>query len=143
MKAIGTILAAGIFASLSAPAHAGRCMAGSRDANGAPRQTPVVVDLDSERRLDPGALPERTSAVMCARRSIVPRPNDIRVLSEWNVAFGIAEEGGRRRNLWISVSAGRVETRVEGGELSAAERAAVEEWRTPANIRFLVERAPR
>lgn len=143
MKAIGTILTAGFLASLSAPAHAERCMAGSRDANGAPRNTPVAVDLDSERRLDLGALPERTSAVMCARRSIVPRPNDIRVLSEWNVAFGIAEEGGRRRNLWISVSAGAVETRVEGGELSAAERAAVEEWRTPANIRFLIERAPR
>lgn len=143
MNAIGLILSAGIIASPSAPAHAERCMAGSRDANGASRYTPVVFDLDSAGRLDSGALPERTSAVMCARRSIVPRPNDIRVLSEWNVGFGIIEEGGRGRVLWISVDAGRVETRVERGELTAAERAAIEAWRTPANIRFLVERAPR
>ena len=143
MKATGIFLAGGIFASLGAPAGAERCMAAFRDANGEPRNAPVVIDLDREGRLDTGALPQGTSAVMCARSSIVPRPNDIRVLSEWNLPFGIAEEGGRRRSLWISVRAGGVEARVEGGELSAAERAALEAWRTPANIRFLVERAPR
>ena len=126
MKAISIFLAGGVFASLGAPAYAERCMAASRDANGEPRNAPVSIDLDREGRLDTGVLPERTSAVMCARSSIVPRPNDIRVLSEWNLPFGIAEEGGRQRSLWISVRAGAVETKVEGGSLSAAERAAIE-----------------
>lgn len=137
MKLLTGMLAAALSASGVSPAQAERCMAASMAANGEPQYTQVVVDLDSETRLNPADLPERTVAVMCLRPSIVPMPNDVRVLSEWRVAFGIAEQGARA--LWISAEAGRIQIRVDDGELNARERAALDEWLVPANVRLLLE----
>lgn len=141
MNSINIFAAATSIAFLASPAYAERCMTASTSADGAPINTPILVDLASETRLDPAALPERTVAVMCPRRSIVPLPNDVRVLREWHVSFGIAEEGPRA--LWISARAGRLEITVDNGELNAEERAALNAWLEPANVRFLLEWAGR
>ena len=98
------ILAVGLSASSTSDGSE-RCMAASRTAEGGVRHSSMVVDLDQETRLNPADLPERTFAVMCSRGCIVPRPSDVRVLSEWRVPFGIAEQGPR--SLWISAEAGR------------------------------------
>jgi len=60
--------------------------------------------------------------------------NDVRVLIEWSVAFGIVEEGPRA--LWIWARAGRLQTTVDHGELSVAESAAVNAWLETAQARF-------
>lgn len=136
-KAVGLVLA-GLLAPDRPSAPAEPCKVAWTDSAGAPRYTPIDVDLAGKARLDPAALPDRASAIMCLRRSLVPRPEDYRVLSEWRLPFGIAEEKGQRA-LWISARAGRLEVKVDGGKLSTAERAAVRQWIAPANIRFVLE----
>jgi hypothetical protein len=137
MKAINILLVAASISFAASPAYAERCMAASTGADGEPVNTPVIVDLASETRLDPAALPERTVGVMCPRSSIIPLTNDVRILSEWHVAFGIREEGPS--SLWIGARAGRLEFTVDHGELTTREKAAVNEWLEAANIRFLLE----
>jgi hypothetical protein len=134
MQAIKVFLAACLFTVLVSPAQAEECQAGRTGADGEPQTTAIIVDLASSTRLDPAALPERTSAVACRRSSIVPMPDDVRVLIEWAVAFGIAEQGPRV--LWIWARAGRLRFTVDHGELSIAERAAVDDWLKAAQARF-------
>lgn len=134
MKAISVLLAAALFTFMVSPANAEECRAAWTGAGGEPQSTAIIVDLASRTRLDPAALPEGASAVMCPRSSIVPMPNDVRVLIEWGVAFGIAEEGPRA--LWIWAKAGRLRTTIDDGELSVAETAAVNDWLEAAQARF-------
>jgi hypothetical protein len=141
VKTIGALLVAGWLASASPPARAEQCMAGWRDAQGKAQFTPVTIDFASAARFDPTTLPERTWAVMCNRQSLVPRPDDVRVLSELHVAFGIAGDG--KRSLWISARAGRLQVTVDGGKLTLAEQRAVDEWLDPANVRFILDWNPR
>src|SRR4029453_17186745 len=141
MRAIKTVLAAGLFILTISPAQADDCMAASPSETGGQTNTPINLDLASEARLDPALLPARASAVMCPHPSIVPRPGDERVLAEWRVAFGIKEPGPRA--LWISARAGTLQITVEGGELSATERAAVDRWLEAAQLRFVLGWTPR
>jgi len=134
MKAFKLLLAAGLYVVMNSPAHAEECVAGSTDVSGEWRYTTIIVDLASDAGLDPSALPARTSAVMCPRSSILPMPGDIRVLIEWRVAFGIAEEGPR--SLWISSTAGRLQVTIDDGELNASEQAALDDWVAVAQARF-------
>ena len=137
MKLINVLPAVGALVFLASSARAEECRAAWTSADGEVHTAIVVVDFASRTRLDPAALPQGASALMCLRPSIVPRPDDIRVLSEWRIPFGIAEQGGR--TLWIGANAGILETRVEHGELSSAERSAVNQWREAAQLRFFLE----
>ena len=131
------VLAVGLSALICFPARAAeQCKVGSTAADGQPRYTDISLDLASSAKLDPSVLPEGSSAVMCRRTSIVPRPEDVRVLSEWGVAFGIVEPGPRA--LWISVNAGIVEVTVDNGKLKASEKAAVKEWREAAQLHYFL-----
>jgi hypothetical protein len=132
MKAIDLVLAAGAF-FLAAPAQAEECRAASTVADGEPQFTAIMVDTASPTRLDPTALPHRTSAIACGRSSIVPAPDDVRILIEWAVSLGIVEGP---RSLWIWARAGRLQVTVDDGELSTAERTAVNAWLEAAQARF-------
>ena len=130
---IYVLLATALLASAS-PAPRADCLAAWTDAAGEPQSTWVVLDLASPSELDPAALPERTSGIACPRASIVPLPEDIRVLGELGVSLGIIEEGGR--TLWIWSQNGLLQTTVDDGELSAAEAADVNRWSAAAQTRF-------
>jgi hypothetical protein len=134
MKAIGFFLAAGLLTLAVAPARADECRAGRSGPGGDPLFTPIDIDLASRTRLDAVALPEGTNGIVCARASIVPRPEDVRVLIEWRVALGLTADGPRA--LWIWARDGRLETQVNHGDLSAAERAAVDDWLRTAQPRY-------
>lgn len=117
----------------TAPVAPGHCMAASTKADGAYVYTPITVDLDSGTPLDPEALPERTSAVMCPRPTLVPTAGDHRVLSEWGVSFGLRADDGRV--LWLWARAARLRTRVDG-KLNAAEKKAARQWLDHANAAY-------
>jgi len=141
MKAIRAILAAGLLAFLMSPAQAEQCRAGRSGAGGEPQFTLITVDLASGAKLDPASLPPGTNGIVCRRASIVPRPEDVRVLIEWRVALGLTEDGPRA--LWIWARDGRLATTIDHGELSAAERAAVDAWLRDAQARFEAAAAQR
>lgn len=134
MKAIMAFLAAGLLAFPALPTQAEACRAGRSGAGGEPQFTSIALDLASRTRLDPAALPQGTNGVVCRRPSIVPRAEDVRVLTEWRVAFGITEDGPRA--LWIWARDRRLQTIVDHGALSVAERAAVDDWLAAAQARF-------
>lgn len=126
--------AATLLASAASPARAERCHVAFMSAAGRPQFTAIDIDLESGQPLDREALPEGTSALMCPRSSIIPRGDDIRVLTELGTSFGISEDGPRA--LWIWARNGRLRTRVEHGRLSRAERHMMDEWRRIAQRRF-------
>jgi len=134
MKAIGTVMAASLLALLVSPARAEECRAGRGGPGGEPQFTAIQVDLASPTKLDAASLPEGTNGIVCRRASLVPRPDDVRMLIEWHVALGL-EEGGPRV-LWIWARDGQLQTRVNHGALSAAESTAVDQWRAAAQARF-------
>lgn len=137
MKTGVGMMAAGLLACAGAPARAEQCMAASTDPRGETRHSWIEIDFARETRFDPAALPEGTVAIMCRRASIVPRPDDVRVPSEWRIPFGITQGGDRA--LWIGVRAGRLQVSVDGGKLSPAEKKAVKDWLDPANVRLVLE----
>ena len=93
---------------------------------------PLALALDDPARLAP--LPEGSTAIACPRASIVPIGNDLRVLTELGVAFGIIEEGPR--SLWLYAADGRLQVQIDSGELSPPEAAAVSDWLARAQGRF-------
>ena len=133
MKAINLFLAAALIVLVVSPLHAEDCRAGSTSSDGEQRITPIRVDLASTTPLNRAAVPEGTSGVACGRLSIVPMPDDVRVLIEWRVSFGVVEGS---RSLWIWARAGQLQTTVDGGELSSAESSAVGDWLLAAQARF-------
>ena len=138
MKAINILLATGAFVFLASPTRAGTCRAAWTEADGTVQTAAITLDLASAQRLDPATLPHGASAIMCLRSSIVPEPDDVRVLSELRIPFGIAVQEGPR-TLWIYVEAGQVRYRVEHGDLSTAERAAANRWQEAAERRFILD----
>ena len=135
MKVITLVLAMGVPALGASPAHADQCVASPMNPDSNFQFPRVELDLGNRARLDRAQLPAGTAIVVCRRPSLVPQAGDLRVLLEWGVAFGIAEDEGPR-SLWISSSAGRLEITVDNGELSAAEQAAVDAWLAGAQARF-------
>jgi hypothetical protein len=133
MPAMKLVLTMALAVAASSPADAEDCVAASSRARGEWHYPRIIVDLRSGARLDAAALPEGTTAVMCPRPSIVPLPDDVRMLIEWGVAFGIANGP---RNLWVSALHGRLEATVDDGELSASEQSAVDDWLATAQPRF-------
>jgi hypothetical protein len=137
MKPIILVLAATLSALIATPALAADdCKVGSTGPGGEPIIADIALDLASGARLDPAVLPERASGVMCRRASLVPRPEDVRVLIEWRVAFAIHDWGTRA--LWIMVRAGTLDVTVTNGKLNAREKAAVKEWREAAQLRYVL-----
>jgi len=134
MKAIHFVLAIALPALWTSPARAEECVASPMDAASDFQFPRVTLDLGSGAKLDPAALPPGTAAILCPRPSLVPLADDIRVLLEWNVAFGILEPG--QRMLWVSATAGRLQITVDDGELNAAEQAAVDAWVATSQARF-------
>ena len=134
MKALNASLVVVLFALLVTPAHAEECQTGWEDAAGAPQNRAINIDFASLARLDRAVLPEGTSGIACRRASIVPMPDDIRVLIEWGVSFGLLVEDGR--SLWIWSRGGRLQSTVDNGELSAAESDGVNGWLEVAQARF-------
>lgn len=130
----------GFFASLTLVAatnpsvHAENCVAGWIDAHGESQTTPVVINFASEELLNAAALPQGASSVACPRDSVVPLPEDIRVLTELGVSLGLVEEGGR--SLWIWSQSGLLQTTVDNGDLSPAEVVAVNRWSAVTQPRF-------
>lgn len=133
MMAMKLVLTMALAVAASSPADAEDCVAASARAGGEWHYPRIAVDLRSGARLDAAVLPEAASAVMCPRPSIVPLPDDVRVLIEWGVAFGIANGP---RNLWVSAFHGRLEVTVDDGELNASEQSAVDDWLATAQARF-------
>lgn len=133
------MFAHGFFASLTLvaatnpSAYAENCVVGWTDAHGEPQTTPVVINFASEEPLN-AALPQGASGVACPRYSVVPLPEDIRVLTELGVSLGWMEEGGR--SLWIWSQNGLLQITVDNGDLSPAEAAAVNRWSAVAQSRF-------
>ena len=122
---------------MASPALAAeQCKVVSTGADGQLKFTDISLDLAGGAELDPAALPERPSGVMCRRPSIVPRPGDERVLIEWGLSFGIAEEGPRA--LWIWARAGSLQFKIDNGKLNAREKAALKRWREAAQLRYRV-----
>lgn len=113
------IFAAGLLA-LSSPASSEECQLLLNKS----QPVPIQLTLDSLTRLN--TLPSDASAVACPRASLVPMQNDVRVLTEWGVAFGIVEDGPR--SLWIWAADGRLQVKVDDGELTPTEAAAVRHW---------------
>jgi hypothetical protein len=60
--------------------------------------------------------------------------NDLRVLAELGVAFGIVEDGPR--SLWLYTDGDRLQVQVDGGELRPSEATAVNDWLAVAQSRF-------
>jgi hypothetical protein len=110
------------------------CVAGWIDPGGAKRTAPIIIDVNRTARLDAAVLPKRTSGIACPRPSIIPLPADVRVVIELGVSFGIVDEAGRA--LWISARDGRLQTTIDGGELSSTEAAAVSHCSALAQARF-------
>ncbi len=106
--------------ALFSPVHAEECQL-LLDSS---QVLPIQLVLEDPAHLN--ALPDNAAAVACPRASLVPMPSDIRVLTEWGVAFGIIEDGPR--SLWIWMEDGRLQVTVDDGELTPAEAAAVSEW---------------
>ena len=131
--AIGWVPTMALALAASSPAYAEDCVAASTNGGGEWHYLPVHMDLGGGARLSPATLPENTAAVTCPRQSIVPLPDDIRVLIEWGVDLFIANGP---RKLWISAYHGRVEATVHDGGLSAGERSAVDAWRASAQARY-------
>lgn len=138
MKAIDVLLVAGALAFAASPARAETCRTGWTGADGTVQTAAIALDLASPQRLDPAAFPRGTSAIMCLRSSIVPEPDDVRVLSELGIPFGIVVQG-EPRTLWLYVEAGQVRYRVEHGDLGIAERAAANRWQEAAERRFVLD----
>lgn len=134
MIANNFLLIVALFASSVSTAQAEECSAAWTDASGEAHIASIVINLASTNSLGAAALPQRTSGVACPRASIVPLPNDVRVLIELGVSLGIMDEGGRA--LWIWARGGRLQTTIDNGELSPAEAAAVREWSEAAQARF-------
>lgn len=121
------IFAASLLA-FSSPVHGEEC----RLLLSKSESVPIQLALDNPTRLN--ALPDDAEAVACPRPSLVPMPSDVRVLSEWGVAFGIIEDGPR--SLWIWAAEGRLQIKVDDGELSSAEAAAVRDWLERSQTQF-------
>ena len=130
------IVAASLAGSIASAAATEACRVAVIAPDGTASYPEISLDLTASTRLDREALPPGTSAMMCRRSTLVPQADDIRVLSELGVAFGIVAQGPRV--LWISIRAGMVEVMVEHGRLNPSERAAVNSWRSDAQRRFLL-----
>jgi hypothetical protein len=128
------ILVAIACSCLAAPvsAAAEECAVGFTDARGEAQASPIK--LDPAQKLDLATLPNGASGIMCRRPSIIPQPNDLRVLTELGLAFGIVDDA--RRSLWIYATAGRLQTRLDEGKLTATEEAQLDAWLIPAQARF-------
>jgi hypothetical protein len=135
MKLIFLVLAIGAPALAATPAHADPCVSAPMNPDSNFQFPHFELDLGDGVRLDRARLPAGTAIVVCRRASLIPQPDDLRVLMEWNVAFGISEDRGPR-SLWISATAGRLEITVDNGELSVAEQAAIDAWVAAAQARF-------
>ena len=130
-KLFAAVLGAGLAASA---AQAQNCVAGWGNASGGAETRSVVLDLSSPARLDRSSFPEKSETIACARPSIVPDPDDVRVLIELSLAFGVVDEAGR--SLWIYAEDGRLKTQLDDGKLSSAEKAGVKAWLEAAQLRF-------
>lgn len=135
MKLVLFLAAAALCFVIASPVLAAeQCKVASTGADGRPRFTDISLDLEGGAELDPAALPERPSGVMCRRSSIVPRPGDERVLIEWGLSFGIVEDGPRA--LWIWARAGTLRFKIDNGRLNAREKVALKRWREAAQLRY-------
>lgn len=121
------IFAASLLALFS-PVHGEEC----RLLLSKSESVPIQLALDNPTRLT--TLPDDAAAVACPRTSLVPMQSDVRVLSEWGIAFGIIEDGPR--SLWIWAADGRLQVKVDDGELSSAEAAAVRDWLERSQTQF-------
>jgi hypothetical protein len=134
MIAAATLLMAALLSAPGPQPIAETCIAGWSDEGGVPQTAQVVLTLSGTEPLDRSALPDRTSGIVCPRASIVPLPDDVRVLSELGVSFGVMDEAGR--SLWIWARAGRLRTMVRNGRLIRSESAALRRWSVIAQRRF-------
>ena len=141
MTVMRIIIGALCTAFVASAAGAETCKVHSKSAVPESEITTLDLDLAQPAKLDPRQLPPRTDAIMCRRPSIVPQPDDVRVIIELGVPFGIAEGGPR--SLWIFVTAGIVKTRVENGQLTRSETARLNDWLETAQRRFILAVAER
>jgi hypothetical protein len=138
----GLLVSFALMAATAPRLEAENCRAGWSEAGRGAQSSELVIDLTGEAPLDRAALPPGTIAIACPRASIVPRPQDIRILTELGVSFGLIEERGRR-SLWIWSEDGLLRTEVDNGELSRVEAAAVSHWTASAQPRFEARAARR
>lgn len=74
--------------------------------------------------LTPPSSAENASAVICQRTTIVPRPDDYRVLTEMHLPLALRTD---RTTLWLMIESGQLKVRFKDGQATPDEMRAVQE----------------
>jgi hypothetical protein len=134
MKLGHVLLAAGIAVfAVTPPAAAEECTAAGKNQKGEVYVRSVTLDFENTARLDAKQLPENAETILCQRSTLIPRANDVRVLTELHLPFGVYADG---RTLWIYAAHGQIQTNSDENVLNAIETVALKQWLTKAQARF-------
>jgi hypothetical protein len=134
--AIGVLLAALPALALAHEATEEQCKAmvkGAADGQFATVAVPGLrlVGAGAARPLPP--LPDGTTMVVCGRDSIIPTPNDARVLTDYHMPLSITDG---ERVAFLELFKGQVMLRIAQGELTPAETREVQPRLDAIQARF-------